>query len=1112
MTSQLTNRQLKTTLLYNGGEEEGNNIEVATMDTGRSLKRYIFPDEINQVKQLALIRGNKVGQVINIEELFNDDQEELTMEKNMDMNTIQNSLSILGLDDKELQHIGCNGFFVPANVFLQSLEGETIQDDRVHDVIGMGYINVYKGSGKKILYIPMQAVMLMRNMQFRINTSDHCVIDYLIKEAIKSTSISLGEDCNNFDVFDFNQLIMFVSSADNNLDLLIIEIDEESVKAKYFSCNGIDGSQIMNSILFYFHLTVKGFSQKKISLYQYKNWVMDRGGINIDDSWLVFLLVQCYLSNKKFPSSMILVLAEEVRHQIMFKLSSSFELINQIVEEGSSKIDENNNEGEKENICMIYDEILSNAFPKSALEVKNILKSKEEISTQYIQGFLHCLSLLSSFVGVHVNKLMTFNNEETIDQVLEEYFDYNKKAKNLSIFLFPLHINIDDMSLFSMIRVDKNNNGTLIHVFDSHAGALLENIKEIYEEIALNLYNIINNVSLDKSDMYINLGYSFVHFDSQDCLLLRAGSLLENKASQQCSAVIMLLEMVNIFLNNKLLSHRDIFTQDLLSFWMELYRIIARECIHELVFDGDDEVINQMKEFCRFGDNQIKVEHTMNETGEFKLINFIKTTIGRSWVEEVCVLTGSYVDLMEVSQLYLDNGVYFRETSGGKIMINYNNNSIGTDNQYFIIIKNKDKVKVELLSCSFDLIDHENVINYWMSGKSDKSDIGASNVAGHMNSHVRSKEPSSGGVLVPNGFTVTSRKRKQRKRKYRVNSMKNTDVLKAFDIEYQNEVKMVTEEGQVTEDLLHDKRLEVCNAFFPPKNGMMDKTESKVMEMWLDELPKSKKKAFLKREHEFEELTAIQFVETKGTFNCFVLEGERVGKSPSREIDYDLASQFFNKKFLSIVMSKPGDIFAIPIGDSTSDIPDKHITTELTIKYYQHEENFCFVYGIASALNYLGFSHERLIPFLDKAKEISNYSLSVAFPYLKRELNKFVPELSNGTWYNSNKYGKRRSLSLESILEPQPMLTIVLPVGCDGCKVHAVAIVDDLIFDSAAEHVLKLTKESLDWSCRGKVLGLAEVVRYQNIPAKIVEKGTKQKNPLYRRELKRNWSYPCVLV
>ena len=49
-----------------------------------------------------------------------------------------------------------------------------------------------------------------------------------------------------------------------------------------------------------------------------------------------------------------------------------------------------------------------------------------------------------------------------------------------------------------------------------------------------------------------------------------------------------------------------------------------------------------------------------------------------------------------------------------------------------------------------------------------------------------------------------------------------------------------------------------------------------------------------------------------------------------------------------------------------------------------------------------------------------------------------------------------------------PYFKIVVPFGNDGTGDHAVAVVDDLVFDLRVQHPLKLKKESLDWVCGPK--------------------------------------------
>ena len=60
-------------------------------------------------------------------------------------------------------------------------------------------------------------------------------------------------------------------------------------------------------------------------------------------------------------------------------------------------------------------------------------------------------------------------------------------------------------------------------------------------------------------------------------------------------------------------------------------------------------------------------------------------------------------------------------------------------------------------------------------------------------------------------------------------------------------------------------------------------------------------------------------------------------------------------------------------------------------------------------------------------------------------------------------------MSIETLVQSRsPYFKIVVPFGNDGTGDHAVAVVDDLIFDSRLQNPLKLRKQSLDWVCGPK--------------------------------------------
>jgi hypothetical protein len=68
---------------------------------------------------------------------------------------------------------------------------------------------------------------------------------------------------------------------------------------------------------------------------------------------------------------------------------------------------------------------------------------------------------------------------------------------------------------------------------------------------------------------------------------------------------------------------------------------------------------------------------------------------------------------------------------------------------------------------------------------------------------------------------------------------------------------------------------------------------------------------------------------------------------------------------------------------------------------------------------------------------------------------------------------------IDGVSSTEPMIAVLL--GADGGTQHAVAIVDDLLFDSNLPNALKLTRRALDWSCscEGGYVGLKMATRFK---------------------------------
>lgn len=83
-----------------------------------------------------------------------------------------------------------------------------------------------------------------------------------------------------------------------------------------------------------------------------------------------------------------------------------------------------------------------------------------------------------------------------------------------------------------------------------------------------------------------------------------------------------------------------------------------------------------------------------------------------------------------------------------------------------------------------------------------------------------------------------------------------------------------------------------------------------------------------------------------------------------------------------------------------------------------------------------------------------------------------------------------------------PHFKIVIPFGNDGTGDHAVAVVDDLIFDSRLKNPLKLTRKSLDWVCGPKGCEKLGPVYHFCESFGCGKKGAKKRN---NRQMQENW-------
>ena len=198
------------------------------------------------------------------------------------------------------------------------------------------------------------------------------------------------------------------------------------------------------------------------------------------------------------------------------------------------------------------------------------------------------------------------------------------------------------------------------------------------------------------------------------------------------------------------------------------------------------------------------------------------------------------------------------------------------------------------------------------------------------------------------------------------------------------------------------------------------------------------------------------------------------------------------------------------IGDPRDEEAPASISTRVRTIYQQHNQRFCLIQCLASALFYCGFKEEAAT--LDSQKRI--FALLTYDDALQRLIDlmpNLVPVIGRATFYNKKKNRNKRQQKaprritwdvLFSELVPHP--TVIIPVGSDGLPSHAFCVVDDLIFDSTTPFALKLQKESVDWIFDDCELDIYQALRFN---MKCSPKGTTIREN-YRRGVTLNWDCP----
>ena len=198
----------------------------------------------------------------------------------------------------------------------------------------------------------------------------------------------------------------------------------------------------------------------------------------------------------------------------------------------------------------------------------------------------------------------------------------------------------------------------------------------------------------------------------------------------------------------------------------------------------------------------------------------------------------------------------------------------------------------------------------------------------------------------------------------------------------------------------------------------------------------------------------------------------------TREIDPRWVHYHFRPIFVNLVMMSPNVWFPVPIGNSrpADEMPPVELMVKkVPIRYQQFDRDQCLLMGVASCLYYCG-EKEAAVTLSNEALQFENLTSDLAIKKLKGTMLKFVPCIGDCTVFNVRNAKKRaiKRLSIEELIATKTRFpTVIIPLGNDGSKNHAVVVIDDIIFDSTQEFALRLCRESLDWICGDK--GIASI-------------------------------------
>lgn len=188
-----------------------------------------------------------------------------------------------------------------------------------------------------------------------------------------------------------------------------------------------------------------------------------------------------------------------------------------------------------------------------------------------------------------------------------------------------------------------------------------------------------------------------------------------------------------------------------------------------------------------------------------------------------------------------------------------------------------------------------------------------------------------------------------------------------------------------------------------------------------------------------------------------------------QQINIEWLYHIFNPVFIEILW-QIGQfwIIRIPIeSDRLNNPPPSSIVIQQMYLFYQQKtREYCLAFSIASCLCHLKLVKEAKL-IANAAGWLSLLPGETALDFVAKLIREHIPSIGQPHFFNRCRRKKEwKDMTIGFLVsQKSPYLKIVVPFGNDGTGDHAVAVVDNLVFDSHLQDPLKLKRESLDWVC-----------------------------------------------